>query len=288
MIAAKKIPPTIAVLVASGSTRNRDLPGSAPFSAFIANELVPKLRADYRAGMTPAETIVTGSSFGGLCSAYTALHHSDVVANVLSQSASFMFARGAFDEDLSPFVEGGWIIRDYAAAAEATDPVLPRRRPVRAQAARQQSPHARRAGRERLPRDLRRVQRRPRLRDGEARSPTVEAAREETMTPAAESERLTLAWIYCARTIEQQGGRRKERPMQLTVMTWNVENSFRPGTDAGPDSDAVDQDKLTALAHTITELGPDILAQELGAHGLPVIDYPGADLEHELRRLGIA
>lgn len=122
MIAARKIPPIIAVLVASGGTRNRDLPGSAPFSAFIANELVPKLRADYRAGMTPAETIVTGSSFGGLCSVYTALHHSDVVGNVLSQSASFMFARGAFDEDLSPSVEGGWLIRDYAAAP---------RRPIR-------------------------------------------------------------------------------------------------------------------------------------------------------------
>ncbi len=27
--------------------------------------------------------------------------------------------------------------------------------------------------------------------------------------------------------------------------------------------------------------------QQLGAHGVPVIDYPTADLEHELRRLGI-
>jgi enterochelin esterase-like enzyme/protein-disulfide isomerase len=122
MIAAKKIPPIIAALVASGSTRNRDLPGSVPFSAFIANELVPQLRADYRAGMTPAETIVTGSSFGGLCSAYTALHHSDVIGNVLSQSGSFQYVLGSLDEDVSPSVEGGWLIRDYAAAP---------RRPIR-------------------------------------------------------------------------------------------------------------------------------------------------------------
>src|SRR5262245_1602064 len=108
-----RIPPIIAVLVASGGTRNRDLPGSAPFSAFIANELVPKLRADYRAGMTPAETVVTGSSFGGLCSVYTALHHSEVVGNVLSQSGSFPYVLGSLEQDVSPSVEGGWLIREY-------------------------------------------------------------------------------------------------------------------------------------------------------------------------------
>lgn len=116
LIAAKKIPPIVAVLVASGRTRNRDLPGSPPFSEFIANELVPKLRADYHAGMTPAETIVTGSSFGGLCSAYTALHHSDRIGNVLSQSGSFQYVVGSLDEEQPPSAEGGWLIRDYAAA----------------------------------------------------------------------------------------------------------------------------------------------------------------------------
>ena len=116
LIAAKKIPPIVAALVANQGTRERDLPGSAPFSAFLATELVPKLRADYRAGMTAADTIVTGSSFGGLCSAYTALHHSNVIGNVLSQSGSYQFKLGAIENDLSPSVEGGWLIRDYAAA----------------------------------------------------------------------------------------------------------------------------------------------------------------------------
>jgi enterochelin esterase-like enzyme len=116
LIAAKKIPPIVAALVASQSTRNRDLPGSAPFSAFLVTELVPKLRADFRAGLTAADTIVTGSSFGGLCSVYTVLHHSNVIGNALSQSGSFQFKQGAIDNDISPSVEGGWLTKDYAAA----------------------------------------------------------------------------------------------------------------------------------------------------------------------------
>jgi enterochelin esterase family protein len=122
LIAAKKIPPIVAALVANQGTRGRDLRGSAPFSAFIAKELVPKLRAEYRAGLSPAETIVAGSSFGGLCSAYTAFHHSDVIGNVLSQSGAYQYVLGALDSDLSPFVDGGWLIRDYAAVP---------RRPIR-------------------------------------------------------------------------------------------------------------------------------------------------------------
>jgi len=122
MIAAKKIPPIVAALIANQGTRERDLPGSAPFSAFVAKELVPKLRADYRAGLAPGETIVTGSSFGGLCSSYTALHHSDVIGNVLSQSGSYQWIPGSIGGDLSPSTEGGWLIREYVASP---------RRPIR-------------------------------------------------------------------------------------------------------------------------------------------------------------
>ncbi|MGH9889624.1 MAG: alpha/beta hydrolase, partial [bacterium] len=116
LIAANKIPPVVAALVASGATRNRDLPGSEAFSAFVSDELVPRMRADYRAGMKPAQTVVTGSSFGGLCSAYTAFHHSDVIGNVLSNSGSFQYVLGSIENDISNSVDGGWLIRDYARA----------------------------------------------------------------------------------------------------------------------------------------------------------------------------
>ena len=51
----------------------------------------------------------------------------------------------------------------------------------------------------------------------------------------------------------------------ITIGTWNLENLFRPGDDAGPQLQAAYQAKLTALAGTITELAPDVLAvQEVG------------------------
>jgi enterochelin esterase family protein len=116
LIAAKKIPPVVAALVANQGTRERDLPGSDAFSAFVAKELVPRLRADYHAGMTAADTIVTGSSFGGLCSTFTAFHHSDVIGNVLSQSGSYQFIRGSIGADISEFAEGGWLTREIATS----------------------------------------------------------------------------------------------------------------------------------------------------------------------------
>jgi endonuclease/exonuclease/phosphatase family metal-dependent hydrolase len=49
------------------------------------------------------------------------------------------------------------------------------------------------------------------------------------------------------------------------VMTWNVENLFRPGAAGGPTSEAVYEAKLRGLAATINDQAPDALAvQEIG------------------------
>jgi hypothetical protein len=49
------------------------------------------------------------------------------------------------------------------------------------------------------------------------------------------------------------------------VMTWNVENLFRPGADAGPTTEPVYEAKLQGLAATINAQVPDALSlQEVG------------------------
>jgi endonuclease/exonuclease/phosphatase family metal-dependent hydrolase len=50
------------------------------------------------------------------------------------------------------------------------------------------------------------------------------------------------------------------------VMTWNIENLFRSGTEGGPKTDAEYQKKLQSLAMAILMLAPDVLAlQEIGS-----------------------
>lgn len=45
--------------------------------------------------------------------------------------------------------------------------------------------------------------------------------------------------------------------MAFTVMTWNVENLFRPGHDSGPTTDDVYRDKLAGLTAMINRQAPD-------------------------------
>lgn len=114
LIAAGKIPPVVAALVANQGTRDRDLPGSEPFAHFVVDELLPEVRTNFHAGLTAATTLVTGSSYGGLCSAFIALRHSDSIGNVLSQSGAFQFERGHGAVDTPITAEGNWLARDYA------------------------------------------------------------------------------------------------------------------------------------------------------------------------------
>ncbi len=51
----------------------------------------------------------------------------------------------------------------------------------------------------------------------------------------------------------------------MKVMTWNVENLFRPGSPFGPDTQEIYEAKLKGLASTINAQAPDVLAlQEIG------------------------
>src|SRR3954471_23164086 len=55
------------------------------------------------------------------------------------------------------------------------------------------------------------------------------------------------------------------RSVVFKVMTWNVENLFRPGQPGGPTAASAYDAKLTGLARAINDQAPDALAvQEIG------------------------
>ena len=89
LIAAAKIPSTVAVFVENVSRRRLvDLVENPEFADFMAKELVPWIRSRYNVTRDPKQTVLTGYSAGGLASLYVALRHPEVFGNVLSNSGA--------------------------------------------------------------------------------------------------------------------------------------------------------------------------------------------------------
>ena len=115
LIAARRIRPTVAVLVDNGerSARLSDLANSKRFIDFLADELVPWARAGWSISRDPAHATVTGSSAGGLAALHLAFARPELFANVLAQSAALW--RGNEASNDPPYE---WLTQQYAAAAK--------------------------------------------------------------------------------------------------------------------------------------------------------------------------
>jgi enterochelin esterase-like enzyme len=103
LIAAKRIPPIVAVLMDNGSSSARlaDLANHESFAKYMGDEFMPWVRRNWRVTHDPHRTFITGSSAGGLAAAFVALHHPELFGNVLSQSGAFW--RGAEGSNGAPF-----------------------------------------------------------------------------------------------------------------------------------------------------------------------------------------
>ena len=114
LVAQKKIPPTVLVLLNAGSSRNRDLSCSKDFADFLAKELLPEIRRSYRVTADPKHVVVGGSSLGGLTSACAGLMHPEAFGNILSLSGSYWYIPG-WEEMGGAFYLGdsGWVMQQY-------------------------------------------------------------------------------------------------------------------------------------------------------------------------------
>lgn len=91
LLAKNQIPPTVAVLIDSGSgeARDRELNCNPQFAEFIAKEMLPWVRENYNVTRNPELTTVGGASYGGLAASYVAFKHPEIFGNVLSQAGSY-------------------------------------------------------------------------------------------------------------------------------------------------------------------------------------------------------
>jgi len=105
LIAAKKIPPCVAILVDNQPTERREfeLPLYEPFADFVALELMPWAYKNFKLIEDPNKTIIAGVSYGGLASSYIALKYPNLFGNVLSQSGSYW--RGKKVTDSIPWLQ---------------------------------------------------------------------------------------------------------------------------------------------------------------------------------------
>ncbi|HZI48748.1 MAG TPA: alpha/beta hydrolase-fold protein, partial [Pyrinomonadaceae bacterium] len=127
LISAKRIPPTVAVLVHNSApfNRRRDLSCYPPFADFVATELMVWIQRHYRVRADARGHTIGGASLGGLTACYIGLRHSNVFGNVLSQSGSLgtsLDAVRSADKPLSGMelalaesysTEPDWLIRQF-------------------------------------------------------------------------------------------------------------------------------------------------------------------------------
>ncbi|MNJ44955.1 Enterochelin esterase [compost metagenome] len=109
LIADSLIAPTAALIIANPSdlSRQQELPPSPQFARFMAEELMPWAKAR-GISAEASRTVVAGSSYGGLASAYMGLKHPELFGNVLSMSGSYWWGREG--------EEPGWLTREYVKA----------------------------------------------------------------------------------------------------------------------------------------------------------------------------
>jgi enterochelin esterase-like enzyme len=112
LIADGKIPPMVGVFIdqAPQPQRNVELGNNESFLNFVTGELLPRVRKKWNATSDPRQTIVCGSSAGGLASAFFAFRRPDVFGNVISQSGAFWPGHTREDPDRE------WLTRQYEAS----------------------------------------------------------------------------------------------------------------------------------------------------------------------------
>lgn len=121
LVRARRIRPCAVILVDQlGRERYQELLCNPDFSRMLVEELLPWLHASYQLSRNPADVALAGESYGGLCAAWTAVHHPAEFGNAIIQSPSCGYHPeaiwGSGAGELSRRTPVPTLMVDYAAA----------------------------------------------------------------------------------------------------------------------------------------------------------------------------
>lgn len=87
LVATGQIPPVIALFV--DQPNRQELLCEPAFADYMAQQVMPWLRENFPVTTDPAQTVLTGSSYGGLAAVYLGLRHPQLFGKILSQTGWF-------------------------------------------------------------------------------------------------------------------------------------------------------------------------------------------------------
>ena len=115
LIAAGKIPPVVAVFVATpigAGIREKEYYANDSFAEFMVKELLPQIRSKYSLNPKPEETTLVGLSASAFAAGFLALKHPEKFGNVVMQSPPLWWGKEPSGED------GEWLTQQYINAGK--------------------------------------------------------------------------------------------------------------------------------------------------------------------------
>jgi enterochelin esterase family protein len=118
LISAGRIPPVIALLVgnAKDDARDRELLCNPGFTGALVTEVLPWAHGLYNFTRDPRQTVVAGSSLGGLGAACAGLWHPETFGNILSQSGAFHRTPASASDAEESGSEPNWLVRQFISS----------------------------------------------------------------------------------------------------------------------------------------------------------------------------
>lgn len=120
LIREGRIPPTVAVLVgnAKDDARDRELLCNPGFTTTLVSEILPWAHGLYNFTRDPRQTVVAGSSLGGLAAACAGLWHPETFGNILAQSGAFHRAPSWASDAGAGSSEPNWLVRQFISSPQ--------------------------------------------------------------------------------------------------------------------------------------------------------------------------